>query len=165
MYRWHDCWCPQARQKVVYAQVPPAPSPMVAPEASSEASSESVEEEEQGPAYYGLDDSDLEEWLESSAATSVAGALGAPQLPKLTVAVTAIVQRGAREGPGGDACRQVPPNRWVPPPKQRRHVSTRMPHFLFCTPGLPSSLWPTHMTRHAHPSRATADLTWLMGTT
>ena len=104
---------PQPHQQEVDAQAPRAPLAMAAPEASSASDEEEDDDEqEQGPGYYGLDDSDLEEWLESSAATSAAGArLGAPRPDRLTLALTATVQRGAREGPGGDACRLVPPNR------------------------------------------------------
>ena len=75
--------------------------------------SEAVHEDEpQRPAYFGLDDSDLEEWLESSSEEGdVAGALSIPKPPRPTKVLTALVYRGAREGPSGDACRQVPPNR------------------------------------------------------
>jgi hypothetical protein len=72
-----------------------------------------AEVERDAPAYFGLDDSDLEEWLESSSESAVAGTLALPKQPKATKVLTALVYRGAREGPSGDACRQVPPSRRV----------------------------------------------------
>ena len=62
------------------------------------------------PGYFGLDDSDIEEWLESSSNGSVR-ALAVPHQPSTVKLLTASVWRGPRTRPCGDACRVVPPNR------------------------------------------------------
>lgn len=68
------------------------------------------DEDDYKPGYFGLDDSDMDEWLETSTEGSVR-ALALAQPPKLSKVLTATVWRGPREGPSGDACRPVPPNR------------------------------------------------------
>lgn len=83
------------------------PAAIVAAEPESSSGSD---EEEEKPGYIGLDDSDMEEWLESSSEGSVR-ALTVAKPPELAKMLTATVWRGARESPGGDACRTVPPNR------------------------------------------------------
>lgn len=70
--------------------------------------SSSGSEDEEKPGYFGLDDSDMDEWLESSSEGSLK-ALAVAQPPQLSRVLTATVWRGARESPGGDACRPVPP--------------------------------------------------------
>lgn len=69
-----------------------------------------VSESAEQPGYFGLDDSDIEEWLESSSNASL-HALALPQTPSAVKLLTACVYRGPRIGPSGDACRVVPPNR------------------------------------------------------
>ncbi len=83
-----------------------APAGASAPEAEPAAASEAAEQ----PGYFGLDDSDIEEWLESSSNASL-HALAVPQSPSTVKLLTACVYRGPRTGPSGDACRVVPPNR------------------------------------------------------
>ena len=68
------------------------------------------DEDDDKPGYFGLDDSDMDEWLETSTEGSIR-ALAVAQPPKLSKVLTATVWRGPREGPSGDACRPVPPNR------------------------------------------------------
>lgn len=63
------------------------------------------------PTYFGLDDSDIEEWLESSSNGSVHALAVAPQTPTAVKLLTASIFRGPRTSPSGDACRVVPPNR------------------------------------------------------
>ena len=75
-----------------------------------EPGSSSGSEDEEKPGYFGLDDSDMDEWLESSSEGSLR-ALAVARPPQLSRVLTATVWRGARESPGGDACRPVPPNR------------------------------------------------------
>ena len=67
-------------------------------------------EAEPQPGYFGLDDSDIEEWLESSSNGSL-HALAVAQTPSAVKLLTASVFRGPRCAPSGDACRVVPPNR------------------------------------------------------
>ena len=69
-----------------------------------------VSESAERPGYFGLDDSDIEEWLESSSNASL-HALAVPQSLSAVKLLTACVYRGPRTGPSGDACRVVPPNR------------------------------------------------------
>ena len=72
---------------------------------------EPSEQPSEQPAYFGLDDSDIEEWLESSSNGSV-HALTMAQAPSAVKLLTASVWRGPRTaGPSGDACRVVPPSR------------------------------------------------------
>lgn len=74
-------------------------------------SSSASDDEEEKAGYFGLDDSDMDEWLESSSAESVK-ALAVARGPAVSKVLTATVWRGPREGPSGDACRLVPPNRF-----------------------------------------------------
>ena len=83
-----------------------APAGASAPEAEPAAVSETAEQ----PGYFGLDDSDMEEWLESSSNASL-HALAVPQSPAAVKLLMACVYKGPRTGPSGDACRVVPPNR------------------------------------------------------
>ena len=72
---------------------------------------EPSEQPAEQPAYFGLDDSDIEEWLESSSNGSV-HALSMAQAPSAVKLLTASVWRGPRTAvPSGDACRVVPPSR------------------------------------------------------
>ena len=77
----------------------------------------SVSESAERPGYFGLDDSDIEEWLESSSNASL-HALAVLQSPSAVKLLMACVHRGPRTGPCGDACRVVPPNRYFSPPGQ-----------------------------------------------
>ncbi len=77
-----------------------------APEAEPAAVAEAAEQ----PGYFGLDDSDMEEWLESSSNASV-HALAVPQSPSAVKLLMACVYKGPRTSATGDACRVVPPNR------------------------------------------------------
>ena len=61
--------------------------------------SESAEER---PGYFGLDDSDIEEWLESSSNASL-HALAVPQSPSAVKLLTDCVNRGPRSSSCGDA--------------------------------------------------------------
>ena len=75
---------------------------------------EPSEQPSEQPAYFGLDDSDIEEWLESSSNGSV-HALTVAQAPSAVKLLTASVWRGPRiAGLSGDACRVVPPSRSFP---------------------------------------------------
>ena len=77
---------------------------------SQEPEPSTVSEGAEQPGCFGLDDSDLEEWLESSSNASV-HALAVPQSPSAVKLLTASVFRGPRTGSSGDACRVVPPSR------------------------------------------------------
>ncbi len=77
---------------------------------------EPSEQPAEQPAYFGLDESDIEEWLESSSNGSV-HALTMAQAPSAVKLLTASVWRGPRTAvPSGDACRVVPPSRSPPAP-------------------------------------------------
>ena len=61
--------------------------------------------------YYGLDDSDFDEFLASSSSEAVAAGLQLSLPPPLIKFVAATVSKGPREGPSADASRLVPANR------------------------------------------------------
>jgi hypothetical protein len=71
-----------------------------------------LSDDEGKPGYFGLDDSDMDEWLESSSAGSIR-ALALPRGPAVSTVLTATLWRGPREGQDGDACRLVSPNRFA----------------------------------------------------
>ncbi len=68
-------------------------------------------------AGYGLEDSDFDEFLESSSEDEIELPLAppppaaAPAGPALTVLLTSTAQRQPAVGPSGDACVIVPPSR------------------------------------------------------
>ena len=83
----------------------------VAPAGLAAMQAEPSEQPVEQPAYFGLDDSDIEEWLESSSNGSVY-ALTTAQAPSAVKLLTASVWRGPRtSNASGDACRVVPPSR------------------------------------------------------
>jgi hypothetical protein len=63
------------------------------------------------PGYFGLDDSDIEEWLESSSNDSVNALAVALERRTAVKLLTTSIFRGPRTSPSGDACRVVPPSR------------------------------------------------------
>ena len=62
---------------------------------------------------YGLDDSDFDEFLESSSSEAVAAVLQPALPPPLTKFIAATVFRGPKEGASLAASRLVPSNRCV----------------------------------------------------